>query len=63
MPCIQMKELEVSYIKYEERRLKSITPGSERRKAASGKRLIGQAEMAYIMRVHLQSCVECRREM
>jgi hypothetical protein len=58
-----MKELEVSCTKYDERRLASIPPGSERRKGASGKRRIGQAEMAYIMRVHLQTCVECRREM
>jgi hypothetical protein len=62
MPCMQMKELEVSYSKYDERRLKSMPPRSERRKEASGKRRIGQAELAYIMRVHLQTCKECQRE-
>jgi hypothetical protein len=59
---MEMKELEVSYTKYDERRLKSMPQRSERRKGASGKRRIGQAELAYIMRVHLQTCKECRRE-
>jgi hypothetical protein len=62
MPCIQMKELQVSYVKYDERRLKSIPASSERRKGVSGKRLVGQAELAYIMRVHKQTCAECRRK-
>jgi hypothetical protein len=62
MPCMEMKELEVSCTRYDERRLTSKLPNSERRKRASGKRRTGQAEMAYIMRVHLQTCLECRRE-
>jgi hypothetical protein len=62
MPCMEMKELEVSYTKYDERRLNSTPPRSERRKEASGKRLIGQAELAYIMRMHLQTCKKCRRD-
>jgi hypothetical protein len=59
---MQMKELEVSCARYDERRLTSMRPSSERRKGAFGKRRVGQAEMAYIMRVHLQTCDECRRE-
>jgi hypothetical protein len=59
---MEMKELEVSYTKYDERRFKSTPPRSERRKGTSGKRRIGQAQLAYLMRVHLQTCKKCRRE-
>jgi hypothetical protein len=62
MPCLQMKELQVSCSKFDERRHKSISPTSEKRKGTSGKRRVGQAEMAYIMRLHSQTCTECRQE-
>ena len=62
MPCIQMKELEASCSRYTERRRETIALNVERRKASPGKRRFGQAQMAYIMQMHLQNCGECKGE-
>jgi hypothetical protein len=60
VPCIQMKELEASCSRYAERRREMIPLSVERRKASPGKRRFGQAQMAYIIQMHLQNCSECR---
>jgi hypothetical protein len=62
MPCMEMKELEASCNRYAERRQESILPKFERRKVSPGRHRLGQAQLAYLMRVHLQNCVECRRD-
>ena len=62
VPCIQMKELEASCSRYAERRWETIPLGVERRKASPQKHRFGQAQMAYIMQMHLQNCSECRGE-
>jgi hypothetical protein len=62
VPCIQMRELEASSNRYAERRVATIPQRSEKRKGNTGsRRLLGQAQMAYIMRLHLQNCMECNR--
>jgi mono/diheme cytochrome c family protein len=50
MPCMQMKELEASCARYDERRSKTA------------KRQIGQAQMAYVMQQHAKNCSECHRD-
>jgi hypothetical protein len=59
---MEMKELEAGYSRYAERRFESIMPKFERRKVSPGRHRLGQARMAYLMRVHLQNCIECRRD-
>ncbi|HTZ57002.1 MAG TPA: hypothetical protein VMB49_02850 [Acidobacteriaceae bacterium] len=63
MPCLQMKELELSSARYAERRSQKLLAKSERRTASSAKRQIGQAHMAYVMQQHLKNCSECRRDL
>jgi hypothetical protein len=62
MPCMEMKELEASCSRYAERRLESVRPKFERRKVSPGRHRVAQAQMAYLIRVHLQNCAECRRD-
>ena len=62
MPCMQMKELEASCARYDERRSRTVLTGSERRKGRSAKRQIGQAQMAYVMQQHVTNCSVCQRE-
>ena len=62
MPCMEMKELEASCSRYAERRLESIRPQFERRKVSPGRHRLAQAQLAYLMQVHLQNCIECRRD-
>jgi mono/diheme cytochrome c family protein len=62
MPCMQMKELEASCARYDERRSKTVVAGSERRQGRSAKRQIGQAQMAYVMQQHAKNCSECHRD-
>jgi hypothetical protein len=60
---MEMKELEASCNRYAERRQEStIKPKFERRKVSPGRHRVAQAQLAYLMRVHLQNCVECRRD-
>jgi hypothetical protein len=60
---MQMKELEASCSRYADRRLESIQPKFERRKVSPGRLRVGQAQMAYLIQVHLQNCIECRRDL
>jgi hypothetical protein len=60
MPCIQMKELEVSRDRYAERRHKAVSPKQERRTWKPGKRRLGLAQSSYLIQLHLQNCTECR---
>jgi hypothetical protein len=60
MPCMEMKELEASCSRYAERRLESILPKFERRRVSPGRHRLAQAQLAYLMQVHLQNCIECR---
>jgi hypothetical protein len=61
MPCMEMKELEVSRDRYAERRHKTISLKKERRESTLGKRRMGFAQSSYLIQVHLQNCSECRR--
>jgi len=60
MSCIHLKELEATYSKYVERRVLTSRPTVERR-ASCGTHRFGQARMAFIIRKHLQTCIECRK--
>jgi hypothetical protein len=62
MPCIQMKELEVSRDRYAERRHNTVSPKLERREPSAGKRRLGLAQSSYLIQLHLQNCTECGRE-
>jgi hypothetical protein len=62
MPCIQMKELELSRDRFAERRHKAVSPKLERREWTPGKRRMGLAQSSYLIQLHLQNCLECRRE-
>jgi hypothetical protein len=59
MPCLEMKELEAICSRYEERRRVAISPSSERRYMPFGKYRAGQARIAYLIRLHRQSCAAC----
>jgi hypothetical protein len=59
---MQMKELEASCARYDERRSRTVLTASERREGRSAKRQIGQAQMAYVMQQHATNCSECQRE-
>ena len=61
MPCMEMKELEVSRDRYAERRHKTISLKQERRESTLGKRRVGFAQSSYLIQLHLQNCTECRR--
>jgi hypothetical protein len=61
MPCIQMKELEISRDRYAERRSNAVSPKQERREPSPGKRRLGLAQSSYLIQLHLQNCTECRR--
>jgi hypothetical protein len=56
-----MKELEVSRDRYAERRHKEVSPEQERRAWVPGKRRMGLAQSSYLIQLHLQTCIECRR--
>ena len=60
MPCSKMKELEVTFSKYTERRRNTAKPSVERRKLAPGWLRVGQARAAYIIQWHRRSCMICR---
>jgi hypothetical protein len=57
-----MRELEASCSRYAERRRETIPLSLERRKEFPGKHRFGQAQMAYIMQMHLQNCSQCQGE-
>jgi hypothetical protein len=58
MSCQEMKELQLRYDRYKERRSKTETPAKERRSMPTGHRAI-QARIAYLMLAHRQSCAQC----
>jgi hypothetical protein len=58
MSCLEMKELQLRYEKYKERRSKSEAPTTERRSLPAGHRAI-QARIAYLMLAHRQNCSLC----
>jgi hypothetical protein len=62
MPCIQMKELEVTRERYSERRHKTVFPKLERRERSPSKRTLGLAQSSYLIQLHLQNCLECRQK-
>lgn len=59
MPCLELKELEEIYIRYEERRRVAIPPSSERRSTLIGRYRSSQARIAYLIRLHRQNCAAC----
>jgi hypothetical protein len=60
MPCVQMKELEISRDRYADRRQKTASPKLERRQWSHDKRRLGLAQSSYLIQLHLQNCLECR---
>ena len=58
MFCTEMKELQLRYDKYKERRSRAEKPATERRSVPTGHRAI-QARMAYLILAHRQTCALC----
>jgi hypothetical protein len=58
MSCKEMKELQLRYEKYVERRSKTEQPAKERRSIPTGHRAV-QARIAYLMLAHRQTCILC----
>ena len=62
MPCTEMKELEANYSRFADRRHAAIPTKSERRKVSAGRLRADQARAAFVMLLHRQTCLVCRRE-
>ena len=62
MPCQEMKELELSFGKFNERRRRVSTIPVERRSSQGLVRPAGQARIALLMQMHRVRCSLCQCE-